>query len=119
MKPHFLTLALFHLTVSTSCAQGLIQFNNGLVTRFQLCRFTGICSNVPGTTSFQYRDLRFGFFWGTHPRLISDRPVLPLGTMTSTPGVMSAPDGNNYPIPGTQPGQIIYGQVKGLERLLW
>jgi hypothetical protein len=77
-------------------AQGTIQFANGAGTRFRL----GF-NLAPGS-------LYFGVFVGATANSLSSQPVLPLGTNTSTLGLMSAPNPQAYQIPGFEANTTVF-----------
>jgi len=108
---HKLSLTLTLLVTAGACyGQGMIQFNNpSSLTRFFFVDGLG----NPTTIVPANAPINFGFFWGTAPGALSDTPVLPLGTMSAIPGIMTAPNGGAYPIPGTQPNDVIFARVRG------
>lgn len=92
-----LTLVLLALATSTR-ARGTIGFPNGPLTRY-----TWNVGSFPVPVVF-------GVFWGTNANELN--MVLPLGTgSVSQTGLILAP--SVYPIPGTEPGQAVYLQIKG------
>jgi len=113
MKPgKYLFAAFLAVWAAAAHGQGTVTFVNGSLTRFQLQRADGVRSNVPPNTP-----INFGLFWGTNPAAVQAEldPVLPLGVMSTTPGVMTVPDGSGgrYTVETAQPGQRVFLQVKG------
>jgi len=96
--------------------QGTIQFVNGPLSRFTLQQASGVVSNVSPSAQ-----INFGVFWGTDPAGVAADidAVLPLGRMGTVPGIMIVTDatgnpiGNQYQIPGTQPTDRIFLQIRG------
>lgn len=88
-----------------SYAQGTIQFANGVLTPVKLLNWVdgnAIVSPFPTTIPMVY-----GVFVNG-----SDTPVLPLGNNTGVnAGIINA--SSLYPIPGTEPGQVVTLQVRG------
>lgn len=109
MKKLLLTIALV-AAAAVSYGQGTIQFNNSGLTRFQLHKIDGTRSNLPPTAQ-----LNFAIFIGfDSPTAVTEVPVMPFGTMTTGPGIMSAPGGNVYALPNTTTGQTnVWARVRG------
>jgi hypothetical protein len=102
MQKTILTLFLF-AAVAQAHSQGTIAFGNSALTRVTAI-YVGV---VPTTLA-----LNFGVFWGTNPESVSDTPVLPLGhSSTTTAGIIVAP--SVYAIPGTEPLQTVFLQIRG------
>jgi hypothetical protein len=106
MKKLLLTLALV-TAASFADAQGTIQFANNAATRFTV---NGVRPTVLAPSTFL-----FGVFVGPTADSLSCDPVLPLGTNTSTIGLISAPNPQAYPIPGYAPGSTVFMQIRGWE----
>lgn len=111
MKKLLLSLALVAIS-SAAYAQGTVGFANGTLTRFKLLPGpTGTAAqgvDVPIGTAINY-----GLFWGTSAGAIGTTPVTPLGAQSTTAGILSVASGGAYQIPGTDPGQVVFLQVRG------
>jgi hypothetical protein len=111
MKKLLLSLALVAIS-SAAYAQGTVGFANGTLTRFKLIPTpTGTAANgvdVPVGTAINY-----GLFWGPTATSLSPTPVLPLGAQSSTAGILTVASGGAYQIPATEPGQVVFLQVRG------
>jgi hypothetical protein len=103
MKKLLLTLALVAVAAFAD-AQGTIQFANNAGTRFR------IIGGNPAPGAFY-----FGVFVGPTASSLSSQPVLPLGTNTSTPGLMSAPNPQAYQIPGYDANTTVFIQIRAWE----
>ena len=108
MKSLLVTLALAAVATFAD-AQGTIQFANNAGTRF---RINGV---IPTSGSIAAGQFTFGVFVGPTADSLSCDPVLPLGTNTSTIGLISAPNPQAYPIPGYAPGSTVFMQIRGWE----
>jgi hypothetical protein len=110
MKKLLLTLALAAVATYTY-AQGTIQFANGASTRFRINDVLPLNASVGGPVGGTYT---FGVYVGTTADALSAQPVGPLGTNTSTGGLMSAPNPQAYAVPG-EPGATVFVQIRGWE----
>lgn len=107
MKKLILTLVLA-TAAAFSYGQGTVGFANGTLTRFTLVDdATGLSAQVPVGTAVSY-----GLFWSTSQGGTYTL-VQPLGTQGTTVGIMTVASGGAYQIPGTDPGQVVWLQVKG------
>jgi hypothetical protein len=111
MKRILLTLALA-VAATFANGQGTLQFANGTLTRFQLDRHDGSARvNVPIDTQLIY-----GLFWGTSAANVSQTPQSPTGgqnTAATGAGLISVPNGTAYQLPGTNPGDVVFVQIRG------
>jgi hypothetical protein len=108
MKKVLLLLALLAVTTVAE-AQGTIQIANTAGTRFRF--------HLPGTvTDFFIPPLYFGVFVGLTADTLSSQPIFLLATnSTATAGIISSLNRHAYPIPGIEPGTLVFIQVRGWE----
>src|SRR4030095_1244697 len=104
---------LLMLWPAATKGQGTISFSPSVLTSVRVCTDLN-CSqgypNLPTTAS-----IVFGVFWSAIRApldLRSLQPVLPLGSSYGIPGLINVPLASAYPIPGTEPGQKVWLQVR-------
>jgi len=109
MKKSLLTLALVALTTVASYAQGTIQFNNSALTRVMVA--------IPGQAVRQANasdNLIIGVYYGPEG-IQSDtdaRWQLAPGTASVGAGGILANASGNFPLPGTNPGDVVSLQIR-------
>lgn len=106
MKKVLLTLALAAVTTFTY-AQGTIQLANNAATRFTV---NGVRPTVLLPSTF-----KFGVYVGTDEHILSHEPVGPLGTNSTTIGLISGPNPQAYGIAGFEPNTTVFVQIRGWE----
>jgi len=111
MKKLLSTFALAAMAAFAD-AQGTIQLANSAGTRFRINGVIPANSSAGGPAGGTFS---FGVFVGLTADSLSCDPVLPLGTNSSTGGLISGPNAGAYPIPGHAPGSTVFIQIRGWE----
>jgi PEP-CTERM motif len=109
MKKTLLSLTLLALATFAN-AQGTVQFSNNAGTRFTIDGVRPLSTSAGGPAAGTYS---FGVFFGPSADAISDTPAGVLGANTTTGGLISAPNANNFQVPGAAENSTVFMQVRG------
>jgi len=111
MKKLLLTIALAAVTTFTY-AQGTIQLANNSGTRFRVNGVIPASASAGGPVGGTFV---FGVFFGTSADALSAQPAGPLGTNSSTGGLINGPAAGAYPIPGHPANDTVFIQIRAWE----
>lgn len=105
MKKTLLTLALVGFSAAATYAQGTIQFLNTPLQKLGFIQTPGgVRVDAPAGTVI-------GVYWGTPGTAADALQLVPATTVITTPGQFNG--GSAYPVPGTNPGDIIQLKIAG------